>query len=348
VAGSALDCEGRGITLHAATERLTAMSLQVVITDCPWEDNSIERVILQEIGAETVRAQCATPEEVIAAAKDADALLVGWAPINRKAISELRRCRFMMRFGVGYENIDLKAATEAGIAVANNPDYCVEEVATHAVSFLLACHRQLAPLMHSVRSGEWDPLAVMWPTAQLREQTAGLLGLGRIGRRVAEMVASLVKTVLVYDPIVQSSGTDLAGVHFVSLQELLQESDYLSIHAPLTPETQHLFSDESLSRMKPASYLINCSRGAIVDEQALVRALEMKKIAGAALDVFSIEPLPMDHPLRRFPNVIITPHAAWYSERADYLLRANPARAVVRFFRGEPVALLNSPAPGKT
>jgi D-3-phosphoglycerate dehydrogenase len=248
------------------------MSLQVVITDCSWEDNSIERGIIQEIGAETVRAQCSTPEEVIAAAKDADALLVGWAPINRKAISELRRCRFMMRFGVGYDNIDVTAASEAGIAVANNPDYCVEEVATHAVSFLLACHRQLAPLMNSVRSGKWDPLAVMWPTPQLREQTAGLLGLGRIGRRVAEMVASLVKRVLVCDPVVQNSGTRLPGVDFVSFDELLRESDYLSIHVPGTDQTHHLFSDENLSKMKPASYLINCSRGTIVDEPALVRA----------------------------------------------------------------------------
>jgi D-3-phosphoglycerate dehydrogenase / 2-oxoglutarate reductase len=319
------------------------MTFQVVITDCPWEDNSIERGILEAAGAEVVRAQCTTPEQVIAHCSEADALLVGWAPINRKVVSELHRCRLAMRYGTGYDNIDVPAATAAGIAVGINADYCVDEVAMHALSLLLSLHRQLPELMHSVRSGVWDPMAVLRRAPGLHRQTVGIVGLGRIGRRFLNLVKPLTHRVLVFDPVLQATGSAPDGFEWASLDGLLTDCDYISIHAPLTAETHHLFNPETLARMKPGASLINCARGPIVDEAALTEALRTGRLGGAALDVFEREPLPTNHPLREFPNVIITPHAAWFSADADYRLRANPAEAIVRFFRGEPVPLLNQP-----
>jgi D-3-phosphoglycerate dehydrogenase len=323
-------------------------NLRVVITDCSWEDDSVERKILEDAGAHVTRTQCTTPQEVIDAAKDADALLVGWAPITSEVIATLSRCRILMRYGTGYDNIDVEAATRAGIAVAVNADYCVEEVATHALALLLACHRQLGALQESVRRGAWNPLETLLPYPPLSEQTVGILGFGRIGQHAARMIQPLVKQVLVHDPLF--SGTRPAGlpVEFVSFERLLAESDYVSVHVPLGPQTHHLFDAQTIAQMKKGSYLINCARGPIIDEQALVDSLRNNHLAGAGLDVFSKEPLPMDHPLRSFSRVIITPHAAWYSTRADHLLRANPARNILHFFCGQPIPLLNTPAPGNS
>lgn len=314
------------------------MAYKVVITDCPWEDISIEREVLSEIGADLVRFQCKSPEEVIAAAQDADGLLVGWAPITRDVIRSLSRCRILVRYGVGYDNVDVAAATEAGIAAANNPDYCVEEVATHSLAMMLACHRQMFPLAADLRRGIWDPMATMKPMPRLSGQTLGIIGFGRMGRHLAAMARGLVSRVLVYDPLVAQTQMD---VKLADLDTVLAKSDYVSIHAPLIEETRHLFNAERIARMKPGSFLINCSRGPIIDEGALVDALQKGILGGAALDVFETEPLPQDHPLRAFPNVIITPHAAWYSATADVELRAKPARKVRDYLIGKSVELLN-------
>jgi len=319
------------------------MALKVVITDCPWEDISVERKILEDAGIEVVRTRCKTPEEVINACRDADALLVGWAPVNRDVVAALPRCQLAMRYGTGYDNIDVPAATAAGIAVAINSDYCVDEVATHALAMILACHRQLPVLTHSVRNGIWNSMAVVRPAPPLGTQTLGILGLGRIGKRLFDMVRPLVSRVIAHDPILEARGEMVPGLEWASFDRLLAESDYISIHAPLNADTHHLLNAKTISRLKSNCYLINCSRGPVIDEDALVDALGSGKLAGAALDVFAREPLPADHPLRGFPNVIITPHAAWYSTQADYRLRANPAEMVVKFLRGEPIPLLNEP-----
>jgi D-3-phosphoglycerate dehydrogenase / 2-oxoglutarate reductase len=314
--------------------------LRVVITDCPWEDNSVERQILEEAGIQVTRSQCATPTDIIAVAKDADALLVGWAPITRAVIAHLSRCRLLMRYGTGYDNIEVDAATEAGIAVAINAEYCLEEVAVHAFALFLACHRQLAALRDSVQNGGWDPFQVLLPCPPVSEQTVGVLGFGRIGRRFAELARTVAKQVFVCDPAFLQRHDASDSPHFVSFDRLLAESDYISIHVPLTPETHLLFRHETIARMKKGAYLINCSRGSIIDEEALLDSLRGNHLAGAALDVFAKEPLPSNHPLRRSPRVMVTPHSAWYSTRADYLLRANPARNIVKFFQGEPIPLL--------
>ena len=228
--------------------------------------------------------------------------------------------------------------------MAINADYCVDEVATHALALILACHRQLGVLTDSVRSGNWDSMAVMRPTPPLRSQTVGILGLGRIGRRLLDMVRPLVARVLGHDPLLEARGETLPGLEWASLGGLLAESDYISIHVPLNTHTRHLLNADTLGRLKSSCYLINCARGPIIDEEALVDALRSGRLAGAALDVFAQEPLPAEHPLRGFANVTITPHAAWYSTEADYRLRANPAEMVVKYLRGEPIPLLNEPA----
>lgn len=321
--------------------------LQVLITDCPWQDNSVESGILEAAGIALTRAQCSTPSEVIEAGRDADALLVGWAPITREVIDSLDRCRLVMRYGTGCDNIDTVAATRAGIAVAINAEYCLEEVATHAFALILACQRQLSRLQDAVRQGSWDPLEILLPSPPLSEQTVGILGFGRIGRHLATLMRPLTRHILVHDPQFLESVELDPPAEFVSFSRLLAESDYLSIHVPLTEATHQLFREDTIARMKRGAYLINCARGPIIDESALIHALTQDHLAGAALDVFWEEPLPMDHPLRRFPRVILTPHAAWYSSRAHYLLRAYPARSVVSFLAGESIPLVNAPVNGK-
>lgn len=313
--------------------------LHVVITDCPWEDDSVERKILEGGGLRVTR--CTGPLNASTDWKDADALLVGWAPITINVIESLTRCRLLMRYGIGYDNIDVEAATRAGIAVAINADYCLEEVATHSLALLLACHRQLRALQEAVRKGRWNPLDILHPYPPLSQQTVGILGFGRIGRLFFEMVRPLVKQVLVHDPFFSEPlGVDPPAL-FVSFAQLLAGSDYVSIHVPLTAETHHLFNEATIAQMKKGAYLINCARGPIVDEDALLALLRRGHLAGAGLDVFSQEPLPVSHPLRDLPNVIVTPHAAWYSTHAEYKLRANPAHNILRFFKDESIPTLN-------
>ena len=319
------------------------MALKVVLTDGPFSDTSIEEEILGQIGATLTRAPGSSVSEIAALAADADALLVCWANIPAELIRQLKRCRYIALYTAGFNNVDLAAATEAGIAVSNNPGYCIEEVAAHSLALLLACHRRLFILESHVKSGVWAPVASMQPTPALREQTVGILGYGRNGRQLAEWVAPLCGRVIAHSKDPELSAQDALPAEVVSLDQLLRESDYISIHLPLNESTRHLLGREEFAKMKPTAYLINTSRGLILAEDALLAALRARQIAGAALDVFTTEPLPPDHPFRTMPNVIITPHVAWYSARSEYRLHANAPRAIVDFFQGRPVKLLNQP-----
>jgi D-3-phosphoglycerate dehydrogenase len=309
------------------------MNPKVVITDFPWPGHSVEDEILAEIGANLVRADCKTADDVISAARDADALMVGWAPITRDVIERLDRCKIISRYGTGVEMIDMEAAKEHDVRVVANASYCVTEVASHALAFLLACSRKLHIASASLKSGIWKPVEAMAPLVPLNEQTLGIMGLGRIGQRMAELAMPLVGRIIVHDPFLQA-GASLNGAEPVSFDSLLTESDYISIHCPLNSTTRGIFASSAFDRMKRTAFLINVSRGPVVDEEALLHALRNKQICGAALDVFAEEPVPKDHPLLGMPEVLATPHVAWYSERSRYLLRANTARAVVSFFSG--------------
>jgi len=290
--------------------------LTVVITDSNLPATGAEQAVLAELGAEVVQAQCHTEDQVIAAAAGADALLVQYAPITSRVLDHLPRCRIISRYGIGVDNIDLAAATARGILVANVPDYCIEEVATHALALLLTCARKVLALDRSVRQGRWDTIGVARPVRRLSGQTLGLIGFGRIARALARSAQGLGLRVIAYDAYLGTEAAQGTGVELVPQERLWAESDYLSLHVPLTPETRHMVNHQTLGQMKPTAVIINTARGPLIDGVALAEAINQGHLAGAALDVTEPEPLPLDHPLRHLDTVVLTPHASWYSEEA--------------------------------
>jgi D-3-phosphoglycerate dehydrogenase len=306
--------------------------LQIVITDVGTPDVNIEKGILSALDAEITVGHCRTEDEVLAVARDADALLVQWAPVKRRVIEQLTRCRVISRYGVGIDMIDLEAAKERGIAVKNVPGYCVEEVAAHTLCFILALGRKVVLQDRLMRQGVWKVGEFIVPVERFGAQTLGLVGLGRIGRRVADLAAPLGIKILGYD--VQPS-KELGPITPADFGTVVREADFLSLHCPLTDKTRHLINRDVFKKMKPTAFLINAGRGGLVDTEALLGALTSKDIAGAALDVYEQEPLPADHPVRQLENVILTAHTAAYSLAAKNQLREDVARNVVEFFKGE-------------
>jgi len=247
----------------------------------------------------------------------------------------MTRCRIIARYGIGVDNVDLGAATAKGIVVTNVPDYCVDEVSDHALALLLACARRIPGLAGRVRSGRWDARDAA-PMHRLRGQTLGLVGFGKIPRRLADKARALGLEVIAFDPYVAGDEMEARGVQKTSLPGLLARCDFVSVHAPLAPETQGMIAEAELRAMKRSAYLINTARGPLVLESALLRALEEEWIAGAALDVLQHEPPAADHPLQRFANVILTPHVAFYSEESVQELQRKAAEEVVRALSGRP------------
>ena len=318
---------------------------KVVLTDYVWESLDVERKTLEGL-AELVPLQTKKPEEFLAQAEDCDALLNTYAgPITAEVMARMPKCRIIARYGIGVDTIDLDAATQAGIIVTNNPTYCIEEVAEHTMALVLACARRVAVYDRLVRGGRWE-LPPGKPLFRLSGRTLGLVGFGNIARQVAVRAAAFGMRILFADPVVEE-GAEFPGKK-MELHGLLQASDFVSLHPPLTAQTRKMINDEALSHMKPSAFLVNCSRGPIVDTDALVRALDAKKIAGCALDTTDPEPLPDPHPLRGRENVIVTPHVAWYSEQALVGLQAGAPGEVRRVLTGEwPVNVVNRAVKGK-
>jgi D-3-phosphoglycerate dehydrogenase / 2-oxoglutarate reductase len=255
-------------------------------------------------------------------------------------------CRIIARYGIGVDTIDLDAATQAGIIVTNNPTYCIDEVAEHTMALMLACARKVALYDRLVRGERWE-LPPGKPMFRVSGKTLGLVGFGNIARQVALRAAAFRMRVLFADPFVGNGQFDAPGEK-VELRELLMGSDFVSLHPPLTKETRKMIGADALSRMKPTAFLINCSRGPIVDTDALAAALDAKQIAGCALDTTDPEPLPNPHALRKRGNVIITPHVAWYSEQALVGLQAGAPNEVRRVLTGEwPVNVVNREVRGR-
>jgi D-3-phosphoglycerate dehydrogenase len=305
--------------------------LKIVITDTGFPDTNIEREALAVLDADVVVGKCKTEDDVIAIARDADGLLVQWAPITRRVMEQLPRCRVIGRYGVGVDMIDLDAARDHKIRVANVPDYCVEEVAAHTLSFLLGLARKTFWEDRLMHAGTWNVVPTIGAVNRIYGQTLGLVGTGRIGMRFAQMAAPLGLRILGYDV---KPPANPGPVQFTSLDAVLKESDFISFHCPLTKETQHLMNAAAFAKLKAGAFLINVSRGGVVDTAALVEALKDKKLAGAALDVFEQEPLPTDQPLLKMDNVILTPHIASYSTEAVLQLRRDTARRVAEYFQG--------------
>ena len=305
-----------------------------------WPSVDVERKILEGI-ADLVPLQTKQPADFLAEAKDCDALLNTYAgPITGDAMAQMPNCKIIARYGIGVDTIDLDAATKFGIIVTNNPSYCIEEVAEHTMALLLSAARKVAFYDRRVRAGEWA-VPPGKPMFRIAGSTLGLVGFGNIARQVAVRAAAFGMRVLFSDPFVAQGQFDAPGIK-VELPELLKESDFLSLHAPAMAETRKMINDDAFSQMKLGSILVNCGRGALVDTDALVRALDAKKIGGCALDTTDPEPLPDPHALRGRDNVIINPHAAWYSEQAMVGLQMGAPTEVRRVLTGEwPVNVVN-------
>jgi D-3-phosphoglycerate dehydrogenase / 2-oxoglutarate reductase len=321
-----------------------AMAFKVYMTDGGLADGDIERSVLDAVGAELVMVPYSSEREVADNLADADALLVIYAHVGALAFSHLPRLKAAVRTGIGLDPIDLAAATAHGVCVANVPDYCVPEVSDHSLALILACGRKVAQLDRAVHSGTWDAAATARPLVRLEGQTVGIVGFGRIGQRLARLCRGVGFTVVAYDPYVSAELANQAGAELVTLPTLLAVADYVSVNSPLTPETRHLLGRAQFAQMKATAYIINTSRGAVLDEAALISVLREGRIAGAALDVLEREPPDPTNPLLEMPNVILTPHAAFYSEQAYRELRFRSASEVARVLSGRYPRVLANPA----
>lgn len=315
---------------------------KVVITDHVFPSIDLERKILASAGIELEEAKpsCKTGEDVIQRCQDADALLVQWAPITRHVLASLAQVKFVVRYGIGVDNIDLKGAKDLGIRVANVPNYCVEEVSDHAMAMMLSLARRIPQDHHQIAQGGWG-IQPFLPIPALYSLTLGLVGFGSIARRVAQKAKAFCVHIIAFDPFVSASTFSDLAVECVDRDGLFCSADIISLHCPLVPETTHIIRRETIEMMKPGVLLINTARGPLVKQEDLVGALRSGKIVGAGLDVFEREPLPPDSPLRAFSNVILTSHAAAVSERAGAMLQTKAAEAVLDFMQGrQPKATL--------
>jgi len=306
----------------------------VAVSDSVFPTLEPTLAVLSGIGAEIHVAQASTPEAILAVARDADALLTTYAKITAAIINAMPKCRIISRFGIGVDNVDIAAATARHIVVTKVPDYCIDEVSDHAMALLLAAARKIPFANNQVQAGNWQMRSVL-PIYRLRGRTLGLVGFGRIPQALAPKTKSFGLTLLCFDPYVSPEILAAAGVEGVGFNELLERSDYISIHSPLVPETTRLFNDSAFSRMKPTAYLFNTARGPIIDEAALARALDAQQLAGAALDVMADEP-PTNSPLLHRDNVILTPHISFYSEESLVELQTKAAKEVARVLTGHP------------
>src|SRR6202049_1378360 len=266
-------------------------------------------------------------------ARNADAVLVTYAKITAEMIGQMTRCRIIARFGIGVDNVDIPAATKAGIVVTRVPDYCIDEVSDHTLALLLALVRKIPSSNARTHAGRWEMPAVV-PIHRLRGSILGLVGFGRIPQLVAPKAKSFGLRVVTFDPFVPQTVLDQAGVERVEFDQLVRISDYISIHTPLLPETHHLFNADVFRKMKPGAVIVNTSRGPVVDETALAQALDAGQLAGAALDVLEKEP-PTGSPLFGRDNVILTPHTSFYSVEALEELQTKAAEEVVRVLSGQ-------------
>jgi len=290
---------------------------------------------LAKVNAELVEADWATEDDIIEAAKDADAILTDATPVTRRVIDSLLKCRVIVCYGIGYDMIDVDAATNNGILVVNIPDFCLEEVSNHVIALLLVCAKKLVFLNKGTKQGRWvECKRAQAPMGAIYGQTLGLVGCGNIGRMAARKAQYLGLRVIGYDPYVDKSLAGEHGITLVSLPELLKESDYISVHTSLNKETWHLIGEKEFRQMKRSAYFINTSRGSVTDEAALIKALQEKWIIGAGLDVFEKEPVDPDNPLLKMDNVVVTPHAAFYSDAAFKRLRKSVGQEAARVLSG--------------
>ncbi len=308
--------------------------IAIAITDIPFPSLDPAKKALARLDPEYRMANSPSAEDILAVARDADAILVTYAKLSGDLLRQLTKCKAIGRFGLGVDNIDLPAAKACGIAVNYVPDYCLREVSDHAMALLLALARKVTLADKLVQSGRWE-VPPLVPLRRLEGQVLGLIGFGNIPRALAPKAKAFGLKVLAHDPYVTKDVLDAAGVAGVSFDELLARSDFVSVHAPLLPATRGLMNAAAFAKMKNGAYLINTARGPLVDEPALIAALNSGRLGGAALDVVTTEPLAKDSPLVGRDNVILTPHIAFYSVEALEELQTKCAGDVARVLSGE-------------
>ena len=317
--------------------------MKIVITDYRFPDVEQERRAVEAAGGTLVAGQALNEEQVAELCRDADGVLTARAPVTRRAISAMERCRIIVRYGIGVDTIDVAAATERGILVANVPDYCLDEVSDHALTLLLMLSRQMIPAIALAREDTW-PVSKMPPLQRLRGQTCGLFGCGRIGSLLAGKVAALGMRLIIHDPYMNETRAREMKAELVPFDALLERADFISLHAPLTGETQHLFGAAAFAKMKKTAAIINTARGGLIDEAALLAALDAEQISGAGLDVLESETAvtPVRAALVHYPKVIVTAHTAWLSREARATLQLRAIEQVLACLRGEtPYGLIN-------
>lgn len=306
----------------------------IAVTDSPFPSLAPAKTALRRLDPEYRMAKSPAADDILAAARDADAILVTYARLPGDLLRQLTRCKAIGRFGLGVDNIDLPAAKELGIAVNYVPDYCLGEVSDHAMALLLALARKVVPANALVQSGRFE-VPPLVPMRRLEGQVLGLIGFGHIPRALAPKARAFGLKVIAHDPHVEPRVLAAAGVDGVSLDQIFARSDFISLHAPLLPSTRGLIDAAALAKMKDGAFLINTARGPLVDETALVAALDAKKLGGAALDVLTVEPPGRDSPLCHRDNVILTPHVAFYSVEALAELQTKCASDVARVLSGD-------------
>lgn len=309
------------------------MTCKVVITDYEYPDIDAEKRIVGAAGHELVAFQAKSGAELLAATRDADAVIVQYAAVTRAVIENMTRCRLIIKYGIGVNNIDVEAASERGIHVANVPDYGLDEVSTHASAMLLALARKLLPADRAMREGKFGN-ASFRPLTRFAGSVLGIVGFGALGRLVARKMSGFDLKILAFDPFLDAEQAAALGVEGTDFADLCRRSDFITVHCPLNKHTTHLFHRDVFRTMKKNACLVNTSRGGVVREADLIEALERGDIAAAALDVYDPEPPGADNPLLRLPNVIVTGHVAWYSEQAIAALQRKVAEEVVNVLAG--------------
>jgi D-3-phosphoglycerate dehydrogenase len=306
----------------------------IAVTDSVFPTLDPAKAALARLNPTYRMAKSASADDILAVARDADALLITYAKITREIIGQLTKCKAIGRFGLGVDNIDLPAAKEKGIAVNYVPDYCIREVSDHTMALLLSLIRKVPLSNKLVQSGRWEMPAVV-PIRRIEGTVLGLVGFGHIPRLVAPKAQAFGIKVIAYDPFAKPELFKAANVESVDFDTLLQRSDYVSVHAPLMPQTRGMMNAAAFAKMKKGAYVVNTARGPLIDEQALVAALDAGQIGGAALDVVATEPLAKDSPLLGRDNVIVSPHTAFYSIEALEELQSKCASDVARVLSGE-------------
>jgi D-3-phosphoglycerate dehydrogenase len=308
-------------------------SFKVVAIKHTYPDTGIERAVVERAGGRFVNADTFADADWLRECADADAILVRWLKITPELIATFSRCKIIVRYGIGYDNVDVNAATRANIIVGHIPNYSIDEVSTHTIAMLLACARNIVPTHQKIQRGGFDENqdTIRWRTSG---KTLGLVGLGNIGRAVARKMAGWGMRLIASDPFVDPAKAAALGVELVDLETVCRTSDYVSLHTPLLPETRHIIGRRELGWMKPTAIVVNTARGPLLDGQALIEALNENRIASAGIDVFEQEPLPPDSPFRSHPRVVVSDHIAWYSEESLQELKTTAAEECVRVATG--------------